>query len=99
MIENTNFLKIQTTQRDSVEKNLEFLGLLVMENQLKAATKDTISTLNECRIRTIMATGDNTLTAISVGKECNILKMDEPIFFGEVENESLVWRHSEDHSF
>lgn len=44
-----------------------------MENRLKEATKGTIKTLNDCKIRTIMATGDNTLTAISVARECNIL--------------------------
>jgi P-type E1-E2 ATPase len=39
-----------------------------MENKLKPATQPTIETLNKCKIRTIMATGDNTLTAISVAR-------------------------------
>ena len=72
-VEKTNYLKIQKTKREDIENNLHFLGLLVMENKLKDATKATIQTLNKCKIRTIMATGDNTLTAISVGRECNII--------------------------
>jgi len=44
-----------------------------MENKLKPATIGAISTLNTCNIRTIMATGDNILTAISVGRNCNII--------------------------
>ena len=32
-----------------------------------------------------MATGDNILTAIAVGKECNILNKDlEKVYFGDV---------------
>lgn len=68
-----NYLNIQSTKRDKIETDLKFLGFLVMENKLKPVTKDTIKTLNDCKIRTIMATGDNTLTAISVGRDCNIL--------------------------
>lgn len=52
---------------------MRFLGFLVMENKLKPVTKEIIKDLNDCKIRTIMATGDNTLTAISVGRDCNIL--------------------------
>ena len=55
-----------------------------MENKLKPVTKATISTLNNCKIRTIMATGDNTLTAISVGRDCNILDLDHDVYFGDV---------------
>jgi cation-transporting ATPase 13A2 len=63
-----------------------------MENKLKPVTKDTISTLNECKIRTIMATGDNTLTAISVGRDCNILDLQDDVYFGEIEQDRLVWK-------
>jgi len=34
-----------------------------------------------------MATGDNTLTAISVARQCNILDMDQEVYFGDIENE------------
>ena len=45
-----------------------FLGFLILENKIKDCTKRVITNLNEAKIKTIMATGDNILTAISVGK-------------------------------
>jgi magnesium-transporting ATPase (P-type) len=39
-----------------------------------------------------MATGDNTLTAISVGRACNILGKEEKVYFGDVEEGQLVWK-------
>ena len=63
-----------------------------MENKLKAATSYTIKTLNRCNIRTIMATGDNTLTAISVARQCKILNKHQDVYFGDIVNERLVWK-------
>ena len=42
-----------------------------------------------------MATGDNTLTAISVGRECNIIKKQQEVFFGDVQNGQVVWRRAQ----
>jgi cation-transporting ATPase 13A2 len=39
-----------------------------MQNKLKPVTTGVIQQLNAANIRTIMATGDNMLTAISVGR-------------------------------
>jgi cation-transporting ATPase 13A3/4/5 len=39
-----------------------------MENKLKTETNGIIKELNNCKIRTLMATGDNVLTAISVAR-------------------------------
>ena len=65
-----------------------------MENRLKEVTQGVIQNLNECNIRTIMSTGDNTLTAISVGRECNILDKNHEVFFCEVKDGELVWNSS-----
>jgi cation-transporting P-type ATPase 13A2 len=92
-LNNTSYLQIQSTKRDEVEKNLHFLGFLIMENKLKGVTRDIISTLNECNIRTIMATGDNTLTAISVGRDCNILHKYHDVYFPEIHNGEVVWKN------
>lgn len=35
-------------------------------------------------MKTIMATGDNGLTAIAVGKECGIINPEVPVFIGDV---------------
>jgi cation-transporting ATPase 13A2 len=88
----TSFLKIHSTKRDDIENNLHFLGFLVMENKLKPVTSETIKTLNNCKVRTIMATGDNTLTAISVARQCQILDKDHDVYFGDIINQRLVWK-------
>jgi cation-transporting ATPase 13A3/4/5 len=44
-----------------------------MQNKLKSATIKSITELNQADIRTIMATGDNMLTAISVARKCGII--------------------------
>jgi cation-transporting ATPase 13A2 len=91
---NFTFMQIQKIKRDRIERDLHFLGFLIMENKLKPATQQTIATLNSSKIRTIMATGDNTLTAISVGRECNILDKNQEVFFGDVVERRLVWKSS-----
>jgi len=87
-------MEIQAILRDKVEMGLTFLGFLVMENKLKGATSETISTLNKCEIRTIMATGDNTLTAISVARQCNILGNTQEVYMCEVIDGNLIWRNA-----
>lgn len=74
---------------------MTFLGIIVMENKLKEQTRPTITILNDCNIRTIMATGDNTLTAISVGHSCNILQDGQTVFFGDVDDKNqIIWKNS-----
>jgi cation-transporting ATPase 13A3/4/5 len=89
MIPTSNTLELTAMAREKVEKDLTFLGLLVMENKLKDATKGTIKTLNECHIRTIMATGDNNLTAISVARECNILNGNQDVYFADLHKNQI----------
>lgn len=70
--------------REVLEKDLEFLGLLVMINNLKEVSAATIQELNDCEIRTVMATGDNLLTAASVAKKCNILQNTDLMYLGDI---------------
>jgi P-type E1-E2 ATPase len=67
---------------------LEFLGLLIMENKLKEQSSHVLKTLNECNVRTVMATGDNVLTAISVARQCKMLDPEKKVFLGELIEES-----------
>jgi cation-transporting P-type ATPase 13A2 len=78
--------------RDEVENDLQFLGFLVMQNKLKPVTTSIIETLNHANIRTIMATGDNVLTAISVGRQCNIIESDAEVFLGDVKRDEALNR-------
>ncbi|GIY93159.1 probable cation-transporting ATPase 13A3, partial [Caerostris extrusa] len=51
--------------RDELEKDLQFQGLVVLQNRLKQETIPTLNILKQADIRTIMVTGDNLLTAIT----------------------------------
>lgn len=60
---NSNILQIE---RENIEKDLEFLGLIIMENRLKPETTRTIKLLKHANIRCIMCTGDNILTGLNI---------------------------------
>ena len=75
---------VHTVSRGEVESELNFLGLLIMENKLKKETKSIIKELNDCKIRTLMATGDNVLTAISVARQCSIIHLEKEVWFGDL---------------
>lgn len=63
------------------ETRLTFLGFIVFENKLKPATLDVLNELNAADIKVAMVTGDNLLTAVSVGRACRIVGKEEPVFF------------------
>jgi predicted P-type ATPase len=65
--------KMEAVSRESVECDLQFLGLLVMQNKLKPETAPVIQELEDANIRTVMATGDNILTAVCVARQCGMV--------------------------
>ena len=65
--------ELMSTPRNLLESELEFAGFLVFQNKLKEETAPTISILKSVDIRTVMVTGDNVLTAISVGRSCGMI--------------------------
>lgn len=73
-------VKNQSIMRDKAESDLIFTGFIIFENKLKPTTLGTIKQLKEAAIRTVMCTGDNILTAISVGKDCGLIDADSNIF-------------------
>lgn len=83
-------LDVISQDRDLVEKNLTFLGFLIMENKLKPITEEIIEQLHEARIRSIMVTGDNVLTAISVARQCNLIHPRQRVYLGELSEKKLL---------
>lgn len=59
--------------RADMEKDLQFSGLIVMENRLKPQTQGVIRQLQEANIKVVMVTGDNVQTAVSVARECGMV--------------------------
>lgn len=71
----------QRLTRSETESSLEFLGLIIFENKLKAATTASIATIrDDARLPIKMCTGDSVLTAISVARECGILATNSEVF-------------------
>lgn len=75
-----NFAKALKTPRVQMESELEFLGLIVMENRLKDVTLGVINELSVANTRCVMVTGDNLLTAMSVARECGIIRPTKKAF-------------------
>uniref|UniRef100_A0A2K6G907 ATPase cation transporting 13A2 n=1 Tax=Propithecus coquereli TaxID=379532 RepID=A0A2K6G907_PROCO len=63
----------QQLTRDTVEQELSLLGLLVMRNLLKPQTTPVIQALRRTHIRTVMVTGDNLQTAVTVARGCGMV--------------------------
>ncbi|OPJ78931.1 putative cation-transporting ATPase 13A4 isoform C [Patagioenas fasciata monilis] len=59
--------------REEIESDLTFLGLLIMENRLKRETKPVLEELSAARIRSVMVTGDNIQTAVTVAKNAGMI--------------------------
>ena len=79
-----NYMKLMAATREAIEKDFTFMGFIVMENRLKPATTGIIDLLHSAEIKTIMVTGDNALTAISVARQCNIVGQNQRIFLGDL---------------
>uniref|UniRef100_A0ABD2WVW2 Cation-transporting ATPase n=1 Tax=Trichogramma kaykai TaxID=54128 RepID=A0ABD2WVW2_9HYME len=72
--------EIQSLTRDEIENHLKFLGFVVFRNKLKKPTLKVIRELRCANLRSIMVTGDNMETAISVAKECELVREEEVLF-------------------
>lgn len=75
-----------------IEKDLIYLGMLILENPLKADSADTIRTLRSANIRCIISTGDAYLTGIAVAKICNVISGNLPLYIGELLLGKLRWK-------
>mmetsp|Transcript_15333 Transcript_15333/g.13063 ORF Transcript_15333/g.13063 Transcript_15333/m.13063 type:complete len:95 (+) Transcript_15333:152-436(+) len=85
-----NYEDANKINRQEVEHDFSLLGFLIVENKLKEATSPVIDTLHKANVRTVMVTGDNVLTAISVARQCNIVKHGQKVYLGDLSEEKDV---------
>lgn len=64
----------KSVKREVLECDMIFVGFIIFRNNLKATTAPVIHQLNAVKIRSVMVTGDNMLTAINVAKNCGMIK-------------------------
>ncbi|KAG0341214.1 hypothetical protein BG000_009845 [Podila horticola] len=98
-----NFVRAQRVKRDQIESDLIFLGFIVFENKLKPTTAPIVATLSNARIRQVMCTGDNVLTAISVSRECGLINKTREVYIPRfvsgdsmTENSEIAWKNIDD---
>ncbi|XP_053566201.1 probable cation-transporting ATPase 13A4 [Bombina bombina] len=63
----------EALERKEMESDLTFLGFLIMENLLKPESNSVLEELNAANIRTVMVTGDNLQTAVTVGRNSGMI--------------------------
>jgi cation-transporting ATPase 13A2 len=99
-------LKDKNELRAEVEKDLTFIGMILLENKLKVESEPTLQILREAGIRCVMVTGDHSLTAVTVAKECKLIAPGVRIFQSTVQPSSsshpsgseIAWIDTEDDS-
>ncbi|OXB63973.1 hypothetical protein ASZ78_014737 [Callipepla squamata] len=88
-------------EREEAESGLEFLGLLMMENRLKPETKPVLRELAAAHIRSIMVTGDNLQTAVTVARSADMIHEASKVIIVEASKPegstpaSIAWRLAE----
>ncbi|XP_056234149.1 polyamine-transporting ATPase 13A3 isoform X1 [Seriola aureovittata] len=93
--------KVQNINRDHIETNMEFLGLIIMQNKLKAETPAVLQDLHQANIRTVMVTGDNMLTAISVARDCGMIPPQDTVIIADAlpphdgQAAKIIWRYAD----
>ncbi|XP_062411536.1 polyamine-transporting ATPase 13A3 isoform X2 [Sardina pilchardus] len=93
--------KVQNVNRDHIEANMEFLGLIIMQNKLKPETPGVLEDLRRAHIRTVMVTGDNMLTAISVARDCGMIPPEDRVIIADAlppkdgQAAKINWRYAD----
>ncbi|MEK7517704.1 MAG: HAD-IC family P-type ATPase [Patescibacteria group bacterium] len=67
------------SDRIHIEKDLDFLGFVGIYDPPRVEAKQAVEKARQAGIRTIMVTGDNELTALSIAKEVGLIEKDEDV--------------------
>ena len=67
---------------ESVEKDLEFVGLVGMIDPPRKEVKEAIKVCRQAGIRVVMITGDHQITAEAIGKEIGLIGRKEKVLTG-----------------
>ncbi|XP_054645226.1 polyamine-transporting ATPase 13A3 isoform X2 [Dunckerocampus dactyliophorus] len=93
--------KVQNISREHIETNMEFLGLIIMQNKLKSETPGVLLELHRANIRTVMVTGDNMLTAVSVARDCGMIPPQDTVIIADAipphdgQTARITWRYAD----
>ncbi|KAI9315868.1 hypothetical protein BX666DRAFT_2028110 [Dichotomocladium elegans] len=83
---------IKSMSRDELEKGCAFRGFILFRNMLKTDTTDAIAQLRAGDTRTVMITGDTSLTGIYIARQCGMIQPHQTILLGDVApTGDVVW--------
>ena len=71
------------TDREHIENNLEFLGIVGIHDAPRPDAKDAVESAKKAGIKVIMVTGDNEITALTIAKEVGLIDKDEDVVTGQ----------------
>ncbi|MBI2079143.1 cation-transporting P-type ATPase [Candidatus Micrarchaeota archaeon] len=77
------YKQIRSKSIKDAENDLIFLGLLAFEDPPRLQVRSTVDACRDANIRILMLTGDNLNTAISIGRQVDLLSK---------ENEAIEWK-------
>ena len=80
---------------ESLEQGVQFLGFVIFENPLKPESKETITQLNACGVKSTIVTGDNLFTAISVGISLHMFNYSSRVFIATLREDGVDWEEIE----
>ena len=80
-IEGIRIIALATSNNIEAEHfdNLNLVGLLLIKDEIRENVKEGIELVKKAHINTVMLTGDNKNTALSIAKELNLYKEDQDI--------------------
>ncbi|XP_078521769.1 putative cation-transporting ATPase 13A4 [Lissotriton helveticus] len=93
---------VAALSREDSESDMEFIGFLILENKLKSETKPVLQELNAAQIRTVMVTGDNLQTAVTVAKSSAMISNSSRMILVEASGPeganpaSITWKELEE---
>jgi Ca2+-transporting ATPase len=73
---------VEYKTRQHIENNLEFLGLIALEDPARPQAKKAIEQAHAAGITVIMVTGDTPITAQAIAQEVGLMVGDEPVITG-----------------
>jgi len=73
----------ESLQREEAEKDITFLGFVGIYDPPRPEAKQAVVEARLAGIHTIMVTGDNHLTALSIASEIGLIEKDEDVVTGE----------------
>jgi magnesium-transporting ATPase (P-type) len=82
---------VTARSQSDLEKDLTFLGLIFLRNNLKLETKDTIITLRKASIDCKMITGDHIFTGIAVAADCAIIEKSAKVVVVDADNSGCIF--------